>query len=444
MTDDDVVIRATNLGKSYTRYTSRAKMLLDRLQGTTRRGEQHWALRNVSFEVKRGEFFGVIGKNGAGKSTLLQLLAGVLQPTEGTLEIKGRALALLELGASFDPEATGLQNVRTQLAMLGIPRDQWDTKTKEIAAFADIGDAINQPVKTYSSGMFVRLAFATNTCMEPDVLLVDEALSVGDIFFQQKCYQKMESLRLNGCTIMLVSHAIDDVRRHCRMALLLGNGAALEQGKAFDVVQTYYTLAETSEYGAPTLREVSDKPAAQWPSALANPQFSQKTNGAKLVGYFLGSDEETPSTQCNSGDLLHIFLEFQITAAIAVPVVGIQLYDREGILVHGFSTIHTSQQPPPGMSPGSRLFAHHTLSVDLAPGEYTVTAGLQSIEPTQFANRKSAPAEQLHSALQMHCWTQPFAVLKVVWPASGPVTIRFDGLAGLPSQQTLAWKLAAP
>jgi lipopolysaccharide transport system ATP-binding protein len=200
---------------------------------------EHWALRDISFEVRPGEAVGILGRNGAGKSTLLQIIAGTLQPTGGTVETNGRITALLELGSAFNPEFTGRENVFLNAAVLGLTRAQTENRYDEIAAFAAIGDFIDQPVKTYSSGMMMRLAFAVQTAIQPTVLIVDEALAVGDMYFQVKCMARLKQLLENGVSMLFVSHSIDTVRQLCTRAVLLDSGRMAESGAAAAVADVY-------------------------------------------------------------------------------------------------------------------------------------------------------------------------------------------------------------
>ena len=201
------------------------------------------ALKGVSFSVRRGESIGIIGRNGSGKSTLLQIVAGILTPTEGDVAVRGSVAALLELGSGFNPEFTGRENVYMSAAIRGLTRDQTDAKFDAIAAFADIGQFIDQPTKTYSSGMLVRLAFAVAVCVEPDVLIVDEALSVGDVFFQQKCFQRIHEMLDGGTTLLFVSHDTAAVQNLCSRAILLKEGRVAFAGEPEEAVSRYYASA---------------------------------------------------------------------------------------------------------------------------------------------------------------------------------------------------------
>lgn len=236
----DVAVRVQDVGKRYTVYgrpQDRLKQALAR--GRRRYFKEVWALRGVSFEVRRGESLGIVGRNGSGKSTLLQIIAGTMTPTEGEVHVRGRLAALLELGSGFNPEFTGRDNVFLTASILRIPPAEIAERFDEIAAFADIGDYIDQPVKTYSSGMFARLAFAVAVSVNPDILIVDEILAVGDIGFQQKCVARMREMRERGLTLLFVSHSPDAVRSVCERGLFLSDGVPIYFGPAEQAMDLY-------------------------------------------------------------------------------------------------------------------------------------------------------------------------------------------------------------
>ena len=237
---NEIVIKAEHLSKIYKIYENN----IDRLKETfhpfhKRYSKDFFALQDVSFEIRRGENVGLVGKNGAGKSTLLKLITGVLTPTGGTLEVKGRIASLLELGAGFNPDMTGIENIYMSGLLMGQSRAEMDSKLDDIVAFADIGDFVRQPVKTYSSGMFARLAFSVNAFLKPDILIVDEALSVGDAFFQSKCMDKMRTMIDSGVTVLFVSHDTFAVKNLCERAFYLQSGKLIMDAPAKDVVEVY-------------------------------------------------------------------------------------------------------------------------------------------------------------------------------------------------------------
>jgi lipopolysaccharide transport system ATP-binding protein len=280
--DDDVAIRVSGLSKSYRIWNDPAARLKGPwyagLAGILPAGAIHdrlaakaagfyrdfEALHECSFEVRRGETFGVVGQNGAGKSTLLQLIAGTLTPTTGTVEVQGRVAALLELGSGFDPNFTGVENVFLNGAILGLAEKEIRARFDEIAEFADIGDFIHQPVRTYSSGMVVRLAFAISVCVDPQVLIIDEALAVGDNYFVNKCFHRLNELKARGITILFVSHAGTVVTSLCSRALLLDKGRTLMVGEAEKVVGHYNQIIREKQ--SADVQRLGQPPAAAAPA----------------------------------------------------------------------------------------------------------------------------------------------------------------------------------
>lgn len=236
----EIAIKVDNVSKLYKLYDKPSDRLKEALGfSKKKRYKEHYALHNVSFDVNRGETVGIIGTNGSGKSTILKIITGVLNQTEGNVQINGRISALLELGAGFNMEYTGLENVYLNGTMIGFSKEEIDAKLQDILDFADIGDFINQPVKTYSSGMFVRLAFAVAINIDPEILIVDEALSVGDVFFQTKCYHKFEEFKKMGKTILFVSHDLGSIAKYCDRVVLLNQGVKLAEGAPREMIDIY-------------------------------------------------------------------------------------------------------------------------------------------------------------------------------------------------------------
>lgn len=266
----DIAIRVSNLSKCYQIYSTPRERLkqfifprMQRLAGQTPKQyfREFWALKDVSFEIKKGESVGIIGRNGSGKSTLLQIICGTLTPTSGSVESNGRVAALLELGSGFNPEFTGRENVYMNAAMLGLSKEEVDERFADIAAFADIGEFIERPVKSYSSGMYVRLAFAVAINVDAEILIVDEALSVGDELFQRKCFSRIEGLRNKGATILFVSHSGSHITQLCNCAILLDEGEKLVSGDSKRVVDLYQKLLYSSkDTHAETRQLIIDSP----------------------------------------------------------------------------------------------------------------------------------------------------------------------------------------
>lgn len=243
MSSNEVVIDVNNISKCFEIYnkpSDRLKQFVSSGMGLDRKYyKEYWALNNISFQVQRGETVGILGGNGAGKSTLLQIICNTLTPTSGNISVQGRIAALLELGSGFNPEFTGIENIYMSCALLGLSKSEIDDKLDKILSFADIGDFVNQPVKTYSSGMFVRLAFAVNVQSSPEIMIVDEALAVGDMNFQAKCMTALKRIKDDGASILFVSHDTSSVKSLCERAVLLEKGELLETGTAGNVTEYY-------------------------------------------------------------------------------------------------------------------------------------------------------------------------------------------------------------
>ena len=254
----ETAIRVQNVTKLYKLYDKPSDRFRESLKKKKKvLHREHYALHDLNFDIKKGECVGIIGTNGSGKSTILKIITGVLNPTSGNVEIDGRISALLELGAGFNMEYTGLENVYLNGTMIGFTKKEIDAKLDSILEFADIGEFIHQPVKTYSSGMFVRLAFAVAINIDPEILIVDEALSVGDVFFQTKCYKKFEEFKEQGKTILFVSHDLSSIGKYCDRVVLLNKGEKLAEGGAKEMVNLYRRVL-VNQYDDADLEENTD------------------------------------------------------------------------------------------------------------------------------------------------------------------------------------------
>jgi lipopolysaccharide transport system ATP-binding protein len=375
-----------------------------------------WALRNISFEIKRGETFGVVGRNGSGKSTLLQLIAGTLTPTEGKVGVNGRIAALLELGSGFNPNFTGRENVFLNGAILGLTRSEIEHRLDDILAFADIGNFVDQPVKTYSSGMFVRLAFAVQICLDPDVMIVDEALAVGDIFFRQKCYTRLRELREKGCSIMLVSHAATEVEQFCDRALLLERGAAHFLGRAHEAIKNFYLLNTKGnlnlQENTPSGIGISDANAVGrrtsgakknylWPSddsfILINNK-SQVSNGLATCTRLVLCDVNCePCSLFYQGDSGYFFFELLAQEDIEVPIAGVLIRDDKGNVVHGKTILEYDKGFTRPIRNGERVRFCQRIQFSLCACEYTYEIGFSSI-PCDFVPNAGRFSHEMQSA----------------------------------------------
>jgi lipopolysaccharide transport system ATP-binding protein len=312
--NDDVMIELARVGKSYSLERRPVRRLWQQLRGHAPTGHVHEALHDVDLVVRRGESVGIIGRNGAGKSTLLQVICGVLEPTVGTREVRGRIAALLELGAGFNPELSGRENVRLNGPLLGLTGGQIERRMEEIVEFAGIGDFIDQPVRSYSSGMFVRLAFSMATSVEPDILVIDEALSVGDGVFARKSFERIMALKERGATILFCSHSLFQVEQLCTRALWLHDGRVQFDGLSHQTVV---------EYGAWQARSDSSTPGTE---TVAH-RFDSPS--ATLIDVRLVNGP--PDAIYRSGlDALEVAVHLRSDLAIACPTVGVVLHTADG------------------------------------------------------------------------------------------------------------------
>jgi len=359
---------------------------------------EHWALRDVSFELQPGEAVGILGRNGAGKSTLLQIIVGTLEPTSGIVKTSGRITALLELGSGFNPEFTGCENVFLNAQIFGLSRENALARFDDIASFADIGDFIDQPVKTYSSGMMMRLAFAVQTILDPNVLIVDEALSVGDAKFQDKCFRKLRSLRENGTTILFVSHDINAVTSFCDRAMLLDAGKLVSSGVPIDVSKTYLELL----YGPPSQSEVAIKSEANAESAdevaptiaideieavdsVASKLSNHDRFGNKKVEILSVAihDEHGRSTEILvSGKKYRVMQKVFVHDNISDLSSGFVVRDKRGLDIFGV-TNNTSKVKIPPLVAGMVIDVFVDVDVWLGAGDYFLLAANAESDGTQ-------------------------------------------------------------
>lgn len=382
----ETVISVRDLSKRYKLYRRPWDRVVEWVTGGRAvRHEDFWALEGVSFEVMRGECLGIIGVNGAGKSTLLKILARALYPTRGEFEVKGRIASLLELGTGFHPELTGRQNIFESARLLGFPETEVRDRLPAILDFAQIGEFIDRPVKQYSSGMFVRLAFSLFAHLEPDVYIVDEALSVGDVFFQQKCFERFRQLRDRGCTILLVSHDMEAITHLCDRAVLLHAGKCASDGDALSVVHDYFALmGQTSELrasrptaaaaGSPATSRLADIPEAVRRELAGLPPGTHGDKGSRrseIVGFAVSDPLGQPGWRTPSGGMLRFWYLIEAHAPIDDLNVGIHFYDRRGILAFAVGNANRAVALP-RLGPGERLLCTVSVILNLAPGEYTL------------------------------------------------------------------------
>ncbi len=403
--DQDIAISLKGVRKSFQIYDKPHHRLI---QGLFRGRKQFFrdfvALDDISFEIRKGETVGIIGRNGAGKSTLLQIICGTLTPTSGAVEINGRVAALLELGSGFNPEFTGRENVFMNGSILGLTQEEIESRFDDIAAFADIGDFMEQPVKTYSSGMYVRLAFAVIAHVDADILVIDEALSVGDAVFTQKCMRFIHSFKKQG-TLLFVSHDMSSILTLCENAVWLSQGTLRRQGNAKTISEEYlqYTLQEVYKDGTKLIstkkpNHETEKKELQPPSVTATVEqkktvvnyestmtveqnLSQatgwRTGDADVTGVSLEKVDSNDDGTFQGGEQVRLIIEAEANKDLDKPILGFCVRDRLGQDLFGENTLVSTDRDPVELSAGGKISAEFVFTLPMLPnGEYPVMASV--------------------------------------------------------------------
>lgn len=438
-------ISLQDVGKTYRLFSHPG----DRIKQFFSLGMKHYhreftALKGVSFEVKQGETVGIIGRNGSGKSTLLQLVCGILKPTTGTVQVNGRISALLELGAGFNPEFTGRENVYFQGALLGFSRAQMEERFEKIALFADIGEFIEQPVRTYSSGMYVRLAFAVAAHVDADLLVIDEALSVGDAFFVQKCMRHIDSFIKAGGTILFVSHDITAVAQLCQTVYWLADGQIKLQGEPKKVIEGYIESQYLAQPNPAPARVLPSAPLAKAADPIAHPdvrdarldlvnasalrndieisQFPREqtgfgNNGATITDVRLKNEAGVPIATCIGGELVTLHVHGRANQHIATPLVGFYIKNSTGQILFGDNTYLSYRESPQSMQEGKEFDALFSFRCPILPvGDYAITVAI---------------AEGTQQSPVQHHWIHDALILRSL--SSSVAT----GLVGIPMHSIL-------
>lgn len=388
----DSVIEIKNISKIYNLYNKPSDRLKEALFSRKSRHTEFAALNDVSFNVNKGEILGIIGKNGSGKSTILKIITSVLTPTSGECIVKGKIAALLELGAGFNMEYTGIENIYLNGQMIGFSKDEMDKKLQDIIDFADIGEHIYQPVKTYSSGMFARLAFSVAISVDPDILIVDEALSVGDVFFQNKCYRRFEEFRERGKTILFVTHDMGSVIRYCNRCVLLNAGKKVAEGKPQEMVDLYKRIMvgqwnenEESSEEVSSIQSSNVKNDQLWKDQIStNPDIEVYGDGrADIIDFGIFSDTGDIGNNVYKGDYYSVKMKVRINEDNLNPIFAFKLRDIKGTELTGTNTmledINTSQ-----CKKGDIVTITFRQKQYLQPGQYLVSLGCTAFEGDQF------------------------------------------------------------
>ena len=363
----DIAIKIENLSKIYRLYDKPIDRMKESLSISKKRySREHYALRNITFDVKKGESIGIIGKNGSGKSTLLKIITGVLTQSQGSIEVNGKIAALLELGAGFNPEYTGIENIYLNGTMMGYTKEEMEKRVNPIVEFADIGEFINQPVKTYSSGMFARLAFAVAINVEPEILIVDEALSVGDTRFQIKCIDKMKELKENGTTILFVSHATEQVKRFCNRAVWINNGEMMDIGESSEIIDKYesYMLYGGVADSNISSEETADNEEDDEPIVRPKEDILAKITEIKV-----------DKTKLKTFDSLEVTVIYEIyEQEIPGFLLGVAIYTPNRDYIFGPNT-HLDKVNVPN-NHGRHVVKYMIPSLTLMGGEYSIDVGI--------------------------------------------------------------------
>ena len=375
----ETVIEVTDLCKVYKLYNKPTDRLKESL-GLSRKKQfkEHYALKHVDLTIKKGESVGIIGTNGSGKSTILKIITGVLSKTSGDVKVNGRISALLELGAGFNMEYTGIENIYLNGTMIGFTEAEIDARLQDILDFADIGDFVYQPVKTYSSGMFVRLAFAVAINIEPEILIVDEALSVGDVFFQAKCYHKFEEFKKLGKTIVFVSHDLSSISKYCDRVYLLNQGNLLGEGKPKEMIDAFKQVL----VGQYEIKDSGEENAL--PESVLNPELLEYgTKQAEITEFYITDDKNVKTTAVIKGSSFTIHVKVQFHERIVAPIFAFSFKNVKGTEITGTNTMIEKAFLEP-VEAGNVKNVTFTQKMSLQGGEYLLSLGVTGYAGNDF------------------------------------------------------------
>ena len=383
MSEEKTVIKITNLVKEYKMFSRKKDRLLETIVPGYERHQTFRAMDNLNLEIRKGEVLGILGKNGAGKSTLLKMITGVVFPTSGKIEINGKISSLLELGTAFNPDLTGIENIYQHGEVMGLTRAQIEEKKEDIISFADIGDHIHQPVKTYSSGMFARLAFACAINVEPDILIVDEVLSVGDMAFQLKCFKKFEQFKQKGKTILFVTHSISDVMRNCTRTIIIESGKKIFDGSVKEGVDKYKKLIvgldidneiKSEEIEEETVTEIGNEVTWKDNFELNPEELIYGTKAVDIIDYGIFNKEGKYETLIKNSEEVTIKMKVKFNKNIENPIFAITIKDIKGMEFCGTNTI-IDRIDTGTYKKGDIALVTFKQVIPIMPGRYTLSFG---------------------------------------------------------------------
>ncbi|SJL83539.1 ABC transporter ATP-binding protein [Vibrio palustris] len=410
----DIVLKVDSVSKHFDLFDTQKdklkKLARELLNKKNTSNKVYQALNDISFEARKGEAIGVLGKNGAGKSTLLQLICGTLTPTKGNINVVGRLAALLELGAGFNPEFTGRENIFINSAILGLNRNEIKEKFDDIVKFADIGDFLDQPVKHYSSGMFMRLAFSVASSVEPDILIVDEALAVGDARFQAKCFRRLEKLREKGTTILLVTHSTEQITRHCSKALLIDRGHMVAFGEANKVCNQYLELLfgktttnlPISERNNPKVIEHDNNQFDLQNlenSIYYNPHEHKWGNGeAEIIDFHIIQNKKINPTIISSEYSLNVIFHARFNVDVDNVIFGLTLKTKDGVTIFGRNTKgELGTELLQKLNSQEIRKVSFSINAKLGTGDYTLSLGI-----VKEVDGEIIPMERRYDSILVH------------------------------------------
>lgn len=377
-----IAISVDNVSKVYKLFTKPADRVIDALHlAPWKKVPEHHALNDVSFEVKQGEMVGIIGTNGSGKSTILKIITGVLHPTKGDVKVNGRISALLELGAGFNREYTGIENIYLNGTMIGFSKEEIDAKLKDILEFADIGDFVYQPVKTYSSGMFVRLAFAVAINIEPEILIVDEALAVGDVFFQAKCYRKFDEFKKKGKTILFVSHDLSSIVKYCDRVVLLNKGTKLGEGKAKEMIDVYKQVL-VGQYDENDTKEATET-TANIDGGANEELLEYGSRKAEITECYITDNKGKRTNALIKGEPFTIHMKASFAERVQAPIFAFTIKNARGTEITGTNTMFEKAFME-AVDKGVTKEVTFSQRMDLQGGDYLLSLGLTGYEGSDF------------------------------------------------------------
>lgn len=369
------LLTVNNLGKAYRTYKSEWRRFARWFAIPTKPDEEHWVLKHISFEIHPGEAIGIIGQNGAGKSTLLKMITGTLQPTEGQVQVNGRIAAILELGMGFNPELTGRQNVFHAAGLMGFGTEQIQHSMPDIEAFAEIGEYFDEPVRTYSSGMQMRVAFAVATAWRPEILIVDEALSVGDTYFQHKSFNRIREFQEQGTTLLIVSHDRSSIQSLCNRAILLENGSVIKDGNPEEVFDFYNAIIAEKENSTVEVTQLDN----------GKVQTSSGTGEARVEEIALYNSKGEVVEVIDVGERVELRVKVKVYQAVETLVLGYGIKDRLGQVMYGTNTWHTDQAINQPQSGNEYLF-RIAFPANFGIGSYSVQTALVDRDTHLTAN----------------------------------------------------------